>query len=267
MNVSQWLEQCEEVLDRAGISSARLDAQLMLAAQLGATRANLFAHPEQNLSPEQLKALEIMQNQRLERRPMAYITGQAEFYGRPFLVTPDVLIPRPESEQIIESALPLIANSSRVLDVGTGSGCLGITVALERPKTKVVAADISPAALKIARRNAKRLNAKLEFVQSDLFEQINGTYRVILANLPYVSPTWAVSPETNFEPAQALFAPADGLAVYRRLLQTVSSHLAPGGWLIIEIDPRQAKTVSSLAQQHGLSFESASNFVYLLKQA
>lgn len=192
---------------------------------------------------------------RLRGLPVAYIVGNKEFYGRSFAVTADVLIPRPETEALIEALRKLAPKAGDMLiDVGTGSGAIAITAALEWPELTVAACDISPAALRVAKRNAKALHANLTFRQSDLLDaQQNPPYRFIVANLPYVDTTWQRSPETQFEPKLALFADNAGLALVKKLIAQAPQNLQPNGYLLLEADPRQHKQITNFATQHGFS--------------
>lgn len=194
---------------------------------------------------------------RSQRIPLAYLIGDKEFYGRSFAVTADVLIPRPESEVMIDLLKELTHTTpTRLLDVGTGSGCLAITSKLECPQLSVTACDISPAALAIAQKNAIQLGADITFIQSNLLDVFRTPtktrFDLIIANLPYVDRDWQRSPETDHEPAQALFADDGGLALIMQLLQQTPSCLTPNGRLLLEADPEQHDTIAAQAHQYGL---------------
>lgn len=205
-------------------------------------------------------ALAALVARRAAREPVAYLTGTREFYGRPFAVTPDVLIPRPETELLVQEALAVLPRdrSARVLDVGTGSGCIAITIALERPDVDVVATDRSPAALEVARRNAHALGARVTFVEADLCGDARGV-DVVVSNPPYVA---ARERETldadvrDYEPPLALFGGEDGLDVLRRLIPAAAGALNPGGWLLLEIGAGQADLVRRLVTSSTLVWDA-----------
>jgi release factor glutamine methyltransferase len=253
------------VLHLAGITSARLDAELLLAHVLEQSREWCLAHDDQPLSAAQLRQLDQLLTRRLNREPIAYILGRKEFYSRDFLVTPDVLIPRPETEQLVESVESLLAEDSKIIDVGCGSGCIGITLKLECPTSNVTLSDISQSALAVANTNAARLGAEVEIVQSDLLDNISGRFDIIVANLPYVDRNWPVSPETKFEPPAALFAPDSGLALVKRLIVTAPQHLTPSGYLVLEFDPRQLVEIEKCCKKYNTNIIKKCPFMSVLK--
>lgn len=248
MTVEQFLKEAALIFTKAGIQSARLDAQVLLADALRHDKSWLLAHPTHPLSDGLLKLLRSQVAARAKRMPLAYVRGQQEFYGREFKVTPQVLVPRPETEQLITELSGLhLPPGSVLLDVGTGSGAIAITAALELPTLTVEACDISLDAIDIARANAERLDAHIEhFFVSDLLNEA-GYYEVIAANLPYVGPDWLRSPETNYEPGLALFADNQGLALINKLLQQAPQHLSADGYLLVEADPRQFDAIIAFA--------------------
>jgi release factor glutamine methyltransferase len=255
-----------EALSRARASlrersaSARLDATRLLADVLGRDAAWLHAHGEHELSPEEGARFEAAIARRERGEPVAYITGRAGFYGREFAVTPAVLVPRPESELLVELVLAALrapsreSSETRILDVGTGSGALAIALALELPAARVSAVDISGGALEVAARNARAhgVEARVAFVPSDLSDGLppGPRFDAIVANLPYVpSAELAAAPDpTAFEPRLALDGGADGLALYRRLLAHAPELLAPGGILVMEAAPPTAGPLAALAR-------------------
>lgn len=254
MTVGNWLLVVTKKLSAAGVNSAPLDAQLLLANTLGKSLEYLLAHPETELQSPTLRKLEQVALRRANREPLAYILGKKEFYGRDFIATPDVLIPRPESESFIDLIKEL--SPKTVVDIGTGSGCLAITAKLELPNTQVIAVDIDKSALKIARVNAKRHKAKVEFIKSDLLDSLpSSIYRPlsIIANLPYVDKSWKVSPEIGFEPSQALYADKSGLDLIQKLIVQARKYLTANDFLLIEADLRQHQDIDEYARQHSLS--------------
>ena len=237
MNVSSWLQNSH--LDH-------LDSELILAHALGKDRTFLHAHPDFELSDAILAQINSFAARRALDEPLAYILGFKEFYGRNFKVTHDTLIPRPETEALIGVIKGL--KPRRILDVGTGSGCIAITLALELPDTEVDAIDISLNALNVARENAANLGAEVNFYQSNLLTQIDGQYDLIVANLPYVDANWDwLGPELAFEPQTALYAEDGGLALIKQLIEQAPAHLKKRGHLILEADRSQHQKIASYA--------------------
>lgn len=275
MLVNDWLRRATAELTNVGISSAKLDAEIILAHTIRHPRTYLHAHGDEPLTDRLREIADARLQLRLNRTPIAYIIGHKEFYGRRFLVTPATLIPRPESETIIELLKELTPpNQSlleepapRLVDVGTGSGCLGITAKLELPELDVTLLDISQHALVVARTNADALQAKVHTVKSNLLANYPFNADYILANLPYVDTAWERSPETNYEPALALFADDQGLSLIAKLLRQAPAHLKPGGLLLCEADPRQHPAIIKLAKQAGLSHRVTRNFIVCLQNS
>lgn len=258
--LSSWIDTATQQLSAAGILSARLDAELLLSHTLRKNRTWLHSHHDDILSERHKEIANARLDLRLDRVPVAYIIGHKEFYGRQFKVTTATLIPRPESEDLIElinQAVPknqslLDEPPLRLVDVGTGSGIIGITVKLEHPELDVTLADISRHALKVAETNAEQLHASVSLLISDLLGSYAFTADIIVANLPYVNPEWERSPETNHEPPTALFARNNGLALIFDLLPQTRLKLARGGKLILEADPEQHPAIIKEAAQYGL---------------
>jgi release factor glutamine methyltransferase len=253
----------DEVLKRAtaalmGVSgSPRLDAQLILGHVINEPREYLIAHSEHALTDLEQRTFEKLITLRSKGMPISYILGQKPFFDRSFKVTPHVLVPRPETEHIVEAALEWSKGRGpiRVVDVGTGSGAIAVTLAAHLPDSRVVAADISRAALLIARDNAADLD-NINYVQSDLLLPLHGPLDVICANLPYIATgEMELLEVARFEPHIALDGGADGLALIRRLLQQAPTRLATTGLLLLEIGADQGAAVKSLAQA---AFPSAS---------
>jgi len=241
-----------------------------------------------NLTPDEIQA-------RIDAtgEPLAYIEGLAYFCGHKFIVTPDVLIPRPETELLIDLALTYCqlghdesrsrrhgATSSsrcdcrhssqspspgniRVLDLCTGSGCIGISISLARPDINTTCSDISQGALSIAKQNAETLGAKVKFIQSDLFENIPDKYNIIVTNPPYVDHDWSWlnHKSLNHEPAQALYADNHGLAIIKRILKQARNHLKPNGKLFLECDPTQHQAVIDYASKHNLTHQQTEGYI------
>lgn len=244
-----------------GIASARLDAEVLVAHALGIDRVRLYMDLDRPLQAAELARIRASVARRRRREPVAYIVGAREFYGRRFEVSPAVLVPRPETELLVERALSLLARDARgpALDLGTGSGCIAVTLALERPALEIDATDLSPDALAVAARNAAALGIadRVRLHRGDLFAALPRpqSYALVVSNPPYVadSERTLLAPEVrDHEPALALFAGADGLDVLRRLVREAPDWLAPGGTLLVEIGSGQGEAVSALARQAGL---------------
>ena len=246
----------------AASDSAGLDAQVLLGAVLGVDRAYLLAHPEGELSPEQAARFATFADRAARGEPIAYILGRRAFYDREFYVTPDVLIPRPETELLLEEALAWVKRrpSARAIDVGTGSGALAVTLAVNAPQVEVYAVDVSEAALGVARRNAETHGVNVRFVHGDLLTPFLGgaaRFDLVMANLPYIPsgdvPALAVS---RYEPLLALDGGADGLALIRRLLDQIPQVCDPGALILLETAADQGAAALTLA--NSLSPQSAS---------
>lgn len=271
--VSGWLRDATAQLQGAGIESARLDAELLLTHTLRHPRTYLHAHADDTIEPRQLDIVNARLDLRLERTPIAYIIGHKEFYGRRFKVTTATLIPRPESETMIDilkeimpTNLSLLPATMRLVDVGTGSGCLGITAKLEFPELAVSLLDISTHALTIAQQNARNLDADVECIKSDLLTNYPFTPDIILANLPYVDVDWDVSPETANEPSEALYAGNNGLAIISKMVVQAASRLTPNGSLLLEADPRQHPQIVKMAKDNGFSVNEIRDFIICLQK-
>lgn len=272
---SRYSETVHALLTRAetrfrsvGIATARLDAEALLAHVLTLDRAQLFARMSAPVSAEAREAFLQLVHRRARREPLAYLTGVREFWSLEFRVTPAVLIPRPETEMLLETALRLLAQAKmlasplRLLDIGTGSGCLAITLAKELPTAEVWAVDISLAALEVAQDNARRLGVaeRIRFLHSDLCAALSQTERsfdLLVTNPPYIAQgeLATLQPEVrDWEPHMALAGGADGLDFYRRLVAESPSHLHSGGWLLMELGTGQAAAMLDL-------FRSSQSFI------
>lgn len=275
MTIQQWLKEATDELADAMFTSPLLDAEIILAHTIRRQRTYLHAHGEDELDERQ----EEVANARLELRkdhvPVAYIIGHRYFYGRRFVVNPAVLIPRPESEQLIELLKKLLPDTmplphvttKRLVDIGTGSGCLGITAKLEFPELDVALLDTSRHALTVAEKNADTLGAEVETYVSDLLVSYPHSPDIVLANLPYVDETWERSPELAHEPATALFADNKGLAIIERCLEQCTHRVKPGALLLFEADTRQLDDVARLARHYGFHETMRDSFAIAFKTA
>ncbi len=229
----------------------RRDAEVLLAHVLRCDQVALLTHPERLLSPAESDQLESFLNRRLACEPMQYITGSQEFFGLLFEVTAAVLIPRPETEHLVEAALEHIGGETvRIVDVGTGSGAIAVSLAHARPQARVTAVDLSPAALEVARRNAQRHGVldRVTLLQSNLLAAVDGAdFDVVVSNPPYIAEGEVLEPQvSNYEPHPALYAGPTGLEVYERLIPEARKVLKPGGWLLLEIGFGQQPAVEAL---------------------
>ena len=229
--------------------------ECLLAHHLGCTRIELYAHFDRPLSEGELLPLRELLKRRGQGEPLQHLLGIIEFFGREFTCDSRALIPRPETEELVEAILKLdLPHPTQLLDMGTGSGVIGISLALADQAQGIVLADISSEALSLARENAQRHGLNAVFVESDLLSNVEGRYDLITANLPYVSEkeSDALSREVSHDPDIALFGGSDGLAIFRRFLPGVSAYLEPGGWLALEIGANQGSEVTALAERSGL---------------
>jgi release factor glutamine methyltransferase len=242
---------------RSGIDAPRLTAELLLARALGCDRVRLYLDFDKPLGEAELARYRDLVKRRAEGEPTAYLTGVKEFYGRAFRSDARALVPRPETELVVEAALAALPAGGVALDLCTGTGCIGATLALERPGARVLAADVSPAALELARENAERLGARLELFEGDLFAPIPPELRfdVVVANPPYVPSLELprLSREVRREPALALDGGADGLSVTRRLVAASPPRLRPGGTLIAEMHESHAERLPRLCLEAGFA--------------
>lgn len=243
------LHQGTELLRKAGIEPARLTAELLLGYATQKERTFLYAHSERVLSELEWIHYGRYLHERLRRKPLQYITGKQEFFGRDFRVTPEVLIPRPETEVLVEKALPIARNPGVTVDVGTGSGAIAATLALEGARM-VVGIDLSASALALAQSNAAALGASVHWIHGDALEPVRSeSVSLVVSNPPYLAELEAPSlqPEVrDWEPRLALFAGEDGLAFYRRLLPDALRVLHAGGWLAVEVGAGQSGAVADL---------------------
>jgi release factor glutamine methyltransferase len=260
MTLCELLHRSEEVLARGPHPTrARLDAETLLLQAIGQSRSWLLGHTFDPVTPGVEDTLAPLLLRRLKGEPIQYILGQTEFYGLPFRVADGVLIPRPETEHLVEEALRVAANwpVPRILDIGTGSGAIAIALAHGLPQACVTTVDISPEALAIARENAvgNGVGERIRFLNGDLLQPVAGQeFELIVSNPPYVPlgdfETLAVEVREH-EPHTALFAGVDGLDIYRRLIPSAREHLVPGGWLLLEIGYSQQAAVETLLEAAG----------------
>jgi release factor glutamine methyltransferase len=265
MTVAELLAEGGGTLRRAGVEAPEWDAERLLRHATGRDRAALVADPQAAVPLAQERAFRGLVDERARRVPLQHLVGSQAFWRHEFKVTPDVLVPRPETELLVETSLALLRGVPRpvIVDVGTGSGCIALSLAAELEEAEVHATDVSEPALAVARENAEALGlaARVEFHHADLLatlEALRGCVDLVVANPPYVDPAerGTLAPEVrDHEPALALFPPGDVLSVYRRLVPAALDWLRPGAWLALEIAPALAESVLALLAAAG--FEDA----------
>jgi release factor glutamine methyltransferase len=238
--------------------TARLDAELLLAHASALNRTVFRAHGERELSTEIVAAYRRALTRRARGEPIAYILGVKEFWSLNLQITQGVLIPRPETELLVERALKHLpaAMPCDALDIGTGSGAIALALASERPQARIIATDLSPTALECTRVNSAALDLTVQLLQGDLFEPVAGRqFDVIVSNPPYVAPDdpALAADVREYEPAIALYAEDEGLAILQRIAREAPDHLVNGGWLLVEHGWQQAGRMRALLEQHGFS--------------
>jgi release factor glutamine methyltransferase len=269
MTVEVWIKAAEEKLMSASVPTARLDCLVLLEDCLNTNRTQLLAHPEQKLCNEQINLLDGQIARRVAHEPLAYIRGKTEFYGREFIVNKHVLEPRPESETMIDLLKNLLQHNPftsgvrpwKLIDMGTGSGCLGITAKLENPKLDVDLIDIDPQALKIAQRNAKKSATGVHCLKGDLLSDVPKSYDIILANLPYVPDNFQINPAALHEPQLAIYGGLDGLDVYRRLFNQVEKIKTKPRIVLTEALPPQHTELAKIAGAAGFKLTKTDDFI------
>ena len=233
-----------------------LEARILVMHALGLSRTQLITQSERLLTPGEITSVSALINRRIAGEPIAYIVGVREFYGLPFHVTPAVLIPRPETELLVEMAIERLPQLGRVLDLGTGSGAIAVAIAHARPDAVVTALDVSPEALAVAQGNARHNGAEVEFLHSDWYGAVAGRrFNVIVSNPPYIvtGDVHLAQGDLRFEPIGALTDHADGLSAIRQLCALARDHLEPGGSIHIEHGYDQAEAVRGLLSRHGFA--------------
>lgn len=251
VTVKTALSQGVELLADEAVPAPRLTAEVLLCHALRRERIFLFSHPEHELTSVEWIHFGRYLHERMQGKPTQYITRTQEWYGRPFLVSPAVLIPRPETEHIVEHALAVARDARLVLDIGTGSGALAVTLALELG-ARAIATDLSHAALQIARQNASRLEAQVDFVQADLAAGLAARFDLVVSNPPYI-PTAEIATlqreVRDYEPHLALLGGDEGTEPYGRIIPQAEQLLKPGAWLIFEIGYRGEPAVRAALEK------------------
>jgi release factor glutamine methyltransferase len=263
VTVAEALREAERALAAAGIGAATFDAELLLRHVCGWERPQVFVARDETLDDARLARFRSLVAERAKRRPLQYVTGRQAFWRHDFEITEAVLIPRPETEILVEAALeclkPLAA--PLVVDIGTGSGCIALSIAAERPDARVLATDISHEALAVAKDNGVRIGATVEWREGDLLApvaDVRGSVDLLASNPPYVDPTErnGLEPEVrDHEPAVALFPPEERYSVYRRLAHEAHAYIRPGGFLLLEIGFSMEDEVARLCTEGGFTVE------------
>jgi release factor glutamine methyltransferase len=256
MTVGQKLEELIARFTRAGIPSPKVDAEWLIEDTLGWSRMRRVLEAEIVLSPKKLEVIESLAVRREAREPLQWILGSTEFYGLKIHVRSGVLIPRPETERLVELALErlrVMPGTPRVLDLGCGTGAIALCIKAEQPRANVLASDINPEAVKLTLENATRLDLEIGVRETSLFDGIEGRFDLIVSNPPYLPELDAehLEPEVQREPTSALFSGHDGLDLARALVRTARERLGPSGWLLLELDPRNAPTMRQELEDAG----------------
>jgi release factor glutamine methyltransferase len=245
------MAEAAERLRQAGCETPDLDARLLLQAATGLSREDLILEPGRRLQAPEVQRFEALIERRAGREPVSRILGEREFYGRTFRVTPDTLDPRPDTETLIDAALALMPQGARILDLGTGTGAIAVTLLAERPDASAVATDVSHAALAVAAENAERAGVadRLSLKQGAWFEPVTGEFDIIASNPPYIpaGDIAGLSPDVrNFDPVLALVGGEDGLDPYRAISACAARHLAEAGRVLVEIGAGQADEIEAI---------------------
>lgn len=267
MTLRTALDQGVRILSEEGVPAARLTAEVLLSHAIHRERVWLFSHPEEELTQNGWIHYGRYLHRRLQGVPTQYITKKQEFYGRDFRVTPAVLIPRPETEHVVAAAVERVRAGDVVVDAGTGSGAIAVSIGLERPGLTMVSTDVSGDALAIAQENAARLGALVSFLQCDLVSGLRtSSVNMIVSNPPYVGLAEKDSLQRevrDHEPHIALFAGLDGNSIYERLIGQAAQVLRPGGWLILELGFRSLDAVRGMLDETWSEIEAVSDLAGL----
>jgi release factor glutamine methyltransferase len=274
MTVSEWLQQASSYLQKTDIQTAHLDATLLLEDCIVRDRAWLFAHPEFELSANQVGLLKKLLKRRAAHEPLAYVRGTCEFYNHSFVLTPAVLQPRPESETFIDLLKELVRNGSlasdtthivRIADVGTGCGALGITAALELPNCQVELLEIDQEAAAIAKTNVDKFTLNISITIGDLLISSSGDFDVLLCNLPYVPDDHQINRAAHFEPKLAIFGGPDGLDVYRRLFDQIGKRTSRPLFILTESFASQHEDLRKIARQAAYKLFKTDDFIQVFR--
>lgn len=270
LTIARWLKSAIEKLSKES-GTARLDAEVMLAHVLKVDRSWLHAHPEESLTTDQLGILNDFLGRRIHHEPLAYILNKTEFYGRDFYIKNGVLVPRPESETLIDMCTKLVHDKKLsdllIIDVGCGSGALGITAGLELENAKVVGVDIDTACLEVSKINADKHGVIMKLINSNLLENVVDImyYKntIVIANLPYVPESFAVNASAMTEPKHAIFGGPDGLSLYRKLFEQLEKLKPNTCYILTESLPPQHTELKNIAHKYGCQLVDEQDFIQL----
>jgi release factor glutamine methyltransferase len=269
MIIKEWLTTATQLLNRAGIGTARLDALVLLEDSTSHDRAWLLANPEHELTAVQVAKLKKLLSRRAMHEPLAYLRGHTEFYTRDFVISSAVLEPRPESETMIDCLKKLRQDDDlwRIADVGTGSGALGITAALELPGCQVDLLEVDDKALEVAKTNVDKFTLKIDVIKSDLLSSSKTNYDVLLCNLPYVPDEFQINQAARHEPGLAIFGGADGLDVYRCLFKQIKKLSSQPLYILCESLPSQHTLLAEMAAIADYKQVADEDFIQIFKRA
>jgi release factor glutamine methyltransferase len=267
MVLNKWLVESERFLLNGDVTTARLDCLVLLEDHLGKDRAHLLAHPEIELTSEQEKVLSEQIERRSKHEPLAYIRGKTEFYGRDFIVNAHTLEPRPETETMIDLLKKIELDKPTICDIGTGSGAIAITAALELPHANVYACDISDECLHTAAQNNRSHRSNVTIYKSNLLESAGSSYDVLICNLPYVPDSHTINKAAMFEPRLAIFGGTDGLDLYRELFVQISEVETKPQYILTESLPFQHEVLADIAKQYNYSLQKTEDFIQLFVNA
>lgn len=267
MTLINWLEAAEQALVKHDVMTARLDCLVLLEDALGKDRAHLLAHPDTKLTQPQQELLNNQVARRAKHEPLAYIRSKTEFYGREFTVNAHTLEPRPETETMIDLLKKLAIKKPVICDIGTGSGAIAITAALELPDSTVYACDISDECLHTAAQNNQKYAAKVTIYKSNLLESSRTSYDILLCNLPYVPDSHTINEAAMFEPRIAIFGGADGLDLYRELFGQIDQLAAKPAYILTESLPFQHEELALIAKLHGYKLVQTEDFIQIYTRA
>ncbi|HNX01207.1 MAG TPA: peptide chain release factor N(5)-glutamine methyltransferase, partial [Candidatus Cloacimonadota bacterium] len=264
LNYKEWLHTAYDSLRKIGIENSQIDAEYILSHVVHIPRLELKFNLQSKLTQQQEKRANALLKRRLNREPLQYIIGSVDFYGLEIRVNRNVLIPRPETELLIDIIHKENQTPGSILDIGAGSGAIALALKNLFPNAFVMGIDVSEPALKVAHANAKRLHIDAKFRKSDLFLKVKGKFDIIVSNPPYLSESeyHGIQPELrDYEPKSALVADEEGLAIYRNILEQAHQYLNPGGRIYFEIGNKQADAISFLAQNNGYTlFEKKQDY-------
>ena len=270
MRTNNWLLKSTNQLKKSGIATARLDVLILLEDMCSKDRGWLLAHPEHQLTKEQLEILDKQVARRTRHEPLAYIRGRCEFYGHTFVVNKHTLEPRPETETMIDLIRKIdLSSSSIIVDVGTGSGCLAISSKILHPEVDVIGIDIDAECIQTARENAKKLGVGVNFMQGNLLKPLS-TYEknelIILANLPYVPDSHTINQAAMFEPKSAIFGGPNGLDLYRQMFDQIDDIDNKPTHVLTESLPFQHKDLSTIAKASGYMQTQEEDFIQIFNR-